>query len=561
MTEKTRPIMLTNGAVPWPEDLAAEYTRRGWWRGQSLGSELWASADSHAESIAVIDGDIQLTYSSLTARADELATQMVDALGLTHGDRIVVQLDNCWQFAVLTLACLRAGIIPVMALPAHRHHELAHLVQTSEAVALVVPAETRGFDHQAMADEISKSCETLRTVMVVASDTTSIRRGYIDLTALCVESPDADRQKARWDANPPNSREVAVLLLSGGTTGLPKLIARTHDDYSYNVRAAIDISGLNETSVYLAALPASHNFSLACPGMLGALLVGGRLVMSHSSKPDEVFPLIRSMGVTHTAVVPAVVQRWLAYATEVGADDLNSLRVVQVGGARIANEVARQIRPILGATLQQAFGMAEGLCNFTRLDDPEEVICETQGRPISPGDEIRIVNELDEDVPPGELGVLLTRGPYTPRGYYRAAEHNAISFTSDGWYRSGDIVYLRPDGNLVVAGRDKDMINRGGEKVSAEEVENVIYRLATVAQVAAVAMPDADLGERLCVYIVPREGSRVTMEDVLATMRGAGVAKYKWPERVELVQELPTTKVGKIDKKALREAARKLSRD
>jgi non-ribosomal peptide synthetase component E (peptide arylation enzyme) len=248
--------------------------------------------------------------------------------------------------------------------------------------------------------------------------------------------------------------------------------------------------------------------------------------------------------------VPAVAGRWLEHASEHGP--LTSLRVLQVGGARLADELARRVRPMLGATLQQVFGMAEGLLNYTRLDDPEEIICTTQGRPLSPDDEVRLVDELDEDVPDGAPGSLLTRGPYTPRGYYRAAEQNGRAFTADGWYRSGDICRRTPEGNLIVEGRDKDMINRGGEKISAEEVENLVYQLPAVSQVAAVAMPDAVLGERVCVYVVPRPGATVTLDDVRNAMDAAGVARFKLPEHLELVGELPTTKVGKIDKKALR---------
>ena len=359
--------------------------------------------------------------------------------------------------------------------------------------------------------------------------------------------------RARWDGDQPGSREVAVFLLSGGTTGLPKLIARTHDDYSYNARESAAVSGFDSSTVYLVALPASHNFPLACPGILGALLNGGRVVMLASPEPERAFATVQAEGVTVTAAVPAVAQRWLHHATEHGAEPLGSLQVLQVGGARLADEVARQIEPVLGCRLQQVFGMAEGLLNYTRLNDPDDVVCTTQGRPMSPGDEVRLVDALDQDVPAGEPGSLLTRGPYTPRGYYRAAEQNTRAFTADGWYRSGDICRWTPDGNLVVEGRDKDMINRGGEKISAEEVENLVYRLPQVAQVAAVAMPDPELGERVCLYLVPKRGASVTLTQIRDSMAAAGVARYKWPERLEIVPELLTTKVGKIDKKALRQ--------
>jgi len=449
---------------------------------------------------------------------------------------------------VLTLGCLRAGIVPVMALPAHRQHELAYLCEHSEARAIAVPGVLRGFDHQAMAEHLRASSATLRHILVASESPR-----HLDLTALCAESGEPAEDRARWDADQPGARDVAVFLLSGGTTGLPKLIARTHDDYSYNARASAGLCGLGARTAYLVALPASHNFPLACPGILGTLLSGGRVIMLSTPQPQDAFAAIEREGVTITAVVPAVAQRWLAHATEHGASQLRTLEVLQVGGARLADEHARRIRPVLGATLQQVFGMAEGLLNYTRLDDPDEVICGTQGRPLSPGDEVRIVDSDGNDLPDGEPGALLTRGPYTPRGYYRAPEQNARAFTPDGWYASGDVVRSRPDGNLVVEGRDKDMINRAGEKISAEEVENLLYRMPGIAQVAAVAAPDAELGERICVFVVLRPGTRVTLDAIRDGMAAAGVARFKWPELLEVVAELPVTKVGKLDKKALRE--------
>jgi 2,3-dihydroxybenzoate-AMP ligase len=550
MTRRRAMTPLAEGVVPWPEEAARVYTERGWWRGQALGAELLAAADAHAHAVALVDGDVRLTYRSLAARADALASRLVDDVGLVREDRIVVQLPNRWQFVVLTLACLRAGIVPVMALPAHRQHELRYLVQHSEAAAIAVPAVLRGFDHAAMAEELREESQTVEQVLVVGDE---VRTGQADLTALCAEPGDA-AHRARWDADQPGSRTVAVFLLSGGTTGLPKLIARTHDDYAYNARASAELCGLGSDTVYLGTLPASHNFPLACPGILGTLLAGGRVVMLPSPEPERVFATIAAEGVTVATAVPAVAQRWLAHAAEKGAGQVASLRLLQVGGARLADEIARTVRPVLGTTLQQVFGMAEGLLNYTRLDDSDDIICTTQGRPMSEGDEVRIVDELDQDIPDGTPGALLTRGPYTPRGYYRAPEQNARAFTPDGWYRSGDIVRRRPDGNLTVEGRDKDMINRGGEKISAEEVENLAYQLfPQVAHVAAVAMPDPALGERVCLYAVIKPGAALSLDDVRQALAAAGVAAYKWPERVEIVGELRTTKVGKIDKKALRE--------
>ncbi|WP_328770152.1 (2,3-dihydroxybenzoyl)adenylate synthase [Streptomyces sp. NBC_00286] len=541
---------ISEGTVPWPKPDADRYTAAGYWAGRPMGDLLRERADLIPDATALVDGELRLTYAELAARTDALATRLLDR-GLAPGDRIVVQLANSWEFTVLTWACLRAGIVPVMALPAHRRLELAYLAAHSEAAAIAVPDRLRDFDHQALAHELGKEAPGPWHVLVAGDE---VGPGSVDLRALCAPSTDPAADRARLDAETPGSRDVAVFLLSGGTTGLPKLIARTHDDYAYNSRASAEVSAVDADTVYLVSLPAGHNFPLACPGILGTLLAGGRVVMLPSPEPVRVFATVAAERVTHTAVVPAVAGRWLEHAEQHGAQQMKSLRVLQVGGSRLADELARRIRPVLGTTLQQVFGMAEGLLNYTRLDDSEDVICTTQGRPVCPDDEVRLVDELDRDVPDGEPGSLLTRGPYTPRGYYRAPEHNKRAFTEDGWYRSGDICRRTPEGNLVVEGRDKDMINRGGEKVSAEEVENLVYELTDgVSQVAAVAMPDPVLGERVCLYVVPAPGRPApTLDTIRAAMEEAGVARFKLPERIVCVEELAATKVGKIDKKALR---------
>lgn len=534
---------IAEGIVPWPDDVAAHYVEAGYWQGRPLGAHLWEAADRAPGAVAVVDGPVRLTHGELTARADAVATRLTE-LGVHPGDRMVVQLPNRWEFVVLVLACLRAGIVPVMALPAHRRTELTYLVEHSEAAAVAVPDRLRGFDHQSLAHELG-----IDPVLCAGEN---VFPGSIDLCELCGPPSDPEGDRARWDAAAPGSRDVAVFLLSGGTTGLPKLIPRTHDDYAYNARASAEVCRLDADTRYLVTLPAGHNFPLACPGILGTLLSGGRVVLLDSPEPVRAFETMAAEGVTHTAVVPAVAGRWLEHAAEHGPP--KSLRVLQVGGARMPDELARRVRPVLGAQLQQVFGMAEGLLNYTRLDDPEEVVCGTQGRPLCPDDEVRLVDERDRDVPEGDPGSLLTRGPYTPRGYYRAPEQNARAFTPDGWYRSGDVCRRTPEGNLVVAGRDKDMINRGGEKISAEEVENLVYqKVPGVSEVAAVAMADGMLGERVCVYVVPRDGETVTLDGIREALGAAGVARFKLPEHLVVVDELLTTKVGKIDKKALRE--------
>lgn len=531
------------GVVGWPEELAARYRQRGWWAGRTLAQAFDASAARHGERVALVDGEERITYAQLRDRSVRLAAQL-RALGIARDDRVVVQLPNVAAFCDLTLALLRIGAVPVMALPQHREHEVGYLVDHAQAVALAIPERQGGFDHLAMADALRGEHPGLRHLLV-AGPTRGLADAH-DLAALAA-APAPELEPALG----PEPGDVAVFLLSGGTTGLPKLIPRTHDDYHYNARASAELCGFDPDDAYLAALPIAHNFPLACPGALGMWGAGGRVVLTRDPSPAAAFELIERERVTVTALVPALAIRWTE-APERRERDLSSLRLVQVGGARLAPEAARRVEPELGARLQQVFGMAEGLLNYTRPDDPDEVVTETQGRPLCPDDELRVVGEDGRPVPDGEPGELLTRGPYTLRGYYRAEEHNARAFTPDGFYRTGDVVVRDARGNLVVRGREKDMINRGGEKISAEEVENLILGHEAVFNAAAIAMPDRELGERTCAYVVPREGASLTLPALCAYMLGRGVAKYKLPERLEIVAELPLTKVGKVDKRALR---------
>lgn len=537
----------SEGTVPWPADLAMEYRRKGYWEDRPLGAYVLDAADRLPDKTAVVDGDVRLSYAELADRMDAAAERLLQ-LGLRADDRIMVQLPNGWQFTVLTLACFRAGIIPVMALPAHRKYELSFLAELSEARAIAVPDVIKDFDHQALAEELASAVPSLETILISGA----AKPANIRLEEILAPGHDVAGARSRLDATAPAPDSPALFLLSGGTTGLPKLITRTHNDYAYNVKATSVPTGVTENTVYLGTLPASHNFPLACPGILGVLFAGGLVVMLPSPEPSKAFATIEREKVTLSTAVPAVAQRWIEYQQETGSDQLASLEVLQVGGSRLPDEIARKVKPVLGATLQQVFGMAEGLINTTRLDDPEDVICTTQGRPVSAADEVRIVDEAGEDLPDGVPGSILTRGPYTPRGYYRAPEANARAFTPDGWYASGDIVERRPGGNLIVQGRDKDMINRGGEKISAEEIESLVYRIEDVTMAAAVAMPDPLLGERLCLYVTVKPGREVTLQQIQEMLRQTGVAAFKIPERLVVLDELPTTKVGKINKKDLR---------
>jgi 2,3-dihydroxybenzoate-AMP ligase len=278
---------------------------------------------------------------------------------------------------------------------------------------------------------------------------------------------------------------------------------------------------------------------------------GGKVVLSASTRPEELFRLIEEQRVTHLKVVPALLIR-LINDPSIGSYDLASLRVIQSGGQRMQPEVRIRTKELIpSVTVQENFGMSEGMLFFVRLDDPEEVRLETCGRPISPDDEVRLVDDEGSEVRPGEVGELICRGPYTLRGYFGVPEYNARQFTPDGFYRSGDLMRLHPSGNYVVEGRKKDLINRGGEKISAEEIENLILSHPSVQNIACVAMPDSNMGEKMCACVILRKGRSLTLKELVAFLMEKEIAKFKLPERLELLPDFPVSTFGKVSKKLL----------
>lgn len=527
---------MLEGCTDWPEDFIQRYRQQGYWQGAPLGQLLREQAQRTPEREALVDGPRRWRYADLDLHADRLASGLAER-GIGAGDRVLVQLPNIAEFFSLMFALVRLGAVPVFALPAHREHELRHLAELSQAVAYVITDRHLGFDYRPLARTLRQQVKGLRHVLVVGEAE--------EFAALehCQASP--------GERPAPSSREVAVLLLSGGTTGLPKLIPRTHDDYACNARLAAQACGFDLHTRYLAALPVAHNFPLASPGALGVFSVGGTLVLCPEPSPDTAFALIERERITHTALIPPLVQLWLEVA-QWDEHDLSSLRTLQVGGARLKAEIAARIQPTLGCGLQQVYGMAEGLLCFTPLDSPQLEVFETQGLPLTEADEIRIVDTDDRPVAPGEVGELLVRGPYTIRGYYRAEEQNLRAFTADGFYRSGDLVRRSPQGHMIVEGRSKEVINRGGEKVPVEEIENLLLSHPYIIDVALVGVPDELLGERSCACVTVREPT-LDLASLNAWLRERGVAAYTLPDRLHVLPRFPLTRLGKVNRKALAE--------
>lgn len=534
--------MATTGTELWPSELVQQYRERGYWTGERLDAVAAGLARTDPERTALVDETERIGYGELERRIATLASGFA-ARGIRPGERVLLQLPNRVSFIVSAMALMRAGAVPVYLLPAHRLSELAAIAVQAAPVAYIGPAVHAGFDYRELAADLSQGIPGGLQLIIDGPPA----EGQVALEAVARNGAALAQQ-----AVPVDTTELAFLQLSGGTTGTPKLIPRSHDDYLYSVRRSVEVCGFNEKTVLLLVLPAAHNFPMSSPGFLGALLAGGRVVLAGNGSPDLAFPLIRCEQVTCVPLVPPLALAWTRSARTT-APELSSLETIQVGGAKFLAGAAVELQEVMRVRLQQVFGMAEGLVCYTRTDDDAFAVSQTQGRPMSEADEVLIVDDAGQPVAPGDPGHLLTRGPYTIRGYYKAAEHNKTAFTADGHYRTGDIARQLPGGHLVVEGRSKDQINRGGEKISAEEVEDHLLAHPQIHDAALVAVPDKFLGEISCAVIVP-DGVAPSRAEIITFVRGRGVAAHKIPDRVHIVPSFPLTGVGKNSRAELRRA-------
>ena len=528
--------------VRYPGDLARRYRQAGLWGTRTIADELHAVATAHPRREAVVALDGRLTYRELDERTDVMAAGLA-GLGLAPGDPVLFQVTNRLGAILAWYGVLKAGLVPVCTLAAHRGHEIGEISRRTGAVAHLVEAGTRGFDLVGFAAGQQRDHPTLRHVLVLGG------AGGVAIESLGAGlEPEAARAVVEDIQRGIDPDDVAVFQLSGGTTGVPKVIPRLHAEYWYNAAAYARSWGWTPETRVAHLIPVIHNAGIVCavhaPHSAGGCLVLGTADLAAS------LPLMAAERATHVLLghghFKAVAEAGFAAATA-------SVTQVVLSGTKVPPALFDELEG-RGLWSGQLFGMGEGLFLTTRPGAPREARATTVGTPLSPLDEIRILDPGSAaELPDGEVGELCCRGPYTVRGYFDAAEHNARAFTPDGFYRTGDLASVRTiDGQRYVSieGRIKEVINRGGEKINAAEVELLLLRHPRITAAAVVAMPDPRLGERTCAYLVV-QGEPLTLADIQEHFAQLQVAKYKWPERVEHLTEIPRTLVGKLDKKLL----------
>jgi 2,3-dihydroxybenzoate-AMP ligase/mycobactin salicyl-AMP ligase len=523
------------------------YTRETGWAGMTLGDVLDRTAEAFPDREALVDERVRLTYGELREKVDRMAFGLI-GIGLKQGDTVLLQLPNWAEFVYSYFALQRIGCVSVHLISGYRELEVSHIARLTEARAWIVPDIYRRIDYLSFMGEVKKENPGLRHIISVRAGKqgglfTASLEGLMEqgLTA-------ADREKL--SLRKPKPTDIAHILPSGGTTGLPKGIPRTHNDYLCNVEYQQKGWGMVPGDVGLLFVPVGHNLALL--NVVGATLIGYKLVLLDSTKLEDICGAIQRERVTYTATVPSMVKRILEFE-RLHDYDLSSLKKISAGGEPSPPELIGEVYKKLNCTYINEFGMSEGLLCRTRLNDDIETISHTVGRPCCPYDKIKILDEDGKVLPADRDGELVTKGPGIFAGYLGNPEENRKSFTEDGFFKTGDVARIDRSGNLRITGRIKDIIIRGGENISPAQVEQLLRAHPLIADVAVIGMPDRELGEKVCAYLQSVSGEAIDPEEMKAFMEGKGASRLLIPERFEFVESLPMTEAGKHDKKALRQ--------
>ncbi len=529
------------------EEDIEKYTKNKWWLGMTLGDLLDKTAKSFPNKEGVIDDRGRLTYASLRENVDKMASGLIN-LGLEKGDCVLLQLPNWSEYVCSYFALQRIGCIPVLLISGYRQLEVSHLARLTEAKAWIVPDVYRKINYVSFIGEVKQGNPKLKHVISVRAAkergefTTSIE-SLLDRKSIPID-------RERLSTRRPEAMDVAHIVPSGGTTGLPKGIPRTHNDYICNVEYLHKVGEMSSNETCLLVVPVGHNLALL--NVVGSIFLGYKLILLDSTRPQDICSAIQSEKVTYMPMVPSLVRR-IIEIEQIRDYDLTSLKKMSAGGEPSPPDLIREVYRKLGCTYINEFGMAEGLLCRTGLSDDIETVCNTVGRPCCPYEQIKILDETGQELSANKDGELVTKGPGIFAGYVKNPEENKKNFTRDGFFKTGDQARIDDSGNLKITGRIKDLIIRGGENITPAQVEELLCSYPGILDVAVIGIPDLEFGEKVCAYIQPASGVKIDPEEIKAFMERKGASKLLIPERFEFIDSLPMTEAGKHNKKALRE--------
>jgi len=527
------------------------YNRMRWWLGLTWGDVLDKMSDLYPRKVGLVDDTGRLTFGELRQKADRLALGLLE-LGIQPTDRVLLQVPNWREYVWAFFALQKVGAIPVLLLPRHNEIEIAYLSQLTAAKAWILPLKYRRIDYLPIIANVRRKSSSIQHVITVREDPTD---GFLRMEDLAEQARPTRESFSLLADRRPDPMEVAQIMPTGGTTGLPKAAPRTHNSFLCNAEYHSKAWEINSADTVLTIAPVSHAQGMFC-GVGGAFINYAKLVLIDSTDPADICRVIEKERVTAIPTVPALVLRLVNFDGR-SDFDLSSLKKIYAGGAPSPPDLVMSVREKLGCAFVNAFGSSEGTNSMTRLDDDVAVICNTVGVRCCPYETYKIIDADGNELLPNTVGEFVSKGPGIFTGYFGAAEDNRKIFTPEGFLRTGDLAKIDEAGCITITGRIKDIILRGGENISAVEIENLISMHQQVEAVAVIGMPDKELGERICAYVQTHRGPGVlAFEDIIAFLKSKGASVLQLPERVVFVDSLPLTKVGKADKKALREDIR-----
>lgn len=533
------------GAYAWPTEEAEYFRSNKWWLGLTWGDILDRAADWYGTRTAIVDETTTLTWNEFRDKVDRLAWAL-NEMGVKKNDRVVVQISNTHEYLVCFMAIARIGAVELQALTNHGEREITHFITMTDAVAWIVSLDDKKKDLRPLVNTMKTKFPDLKHVIGIGDN---LPDGCLDFNKIIAEAT-PPKNRDFWTAFRPDPNDIYLIGLTGGTTGLSKGVPRTYNDHILDGYGWTKSQQLCCNDVGLAITPVGHNLAHVCV-MFPMLLEGGTIIIANVPNPDKTMEIIQQNKVTFFWCVPTQLVRMMN-SPNFDKYDLSSLRFVGSGGAHVPAELVRAVNEKIGCNFVNGFGMIEGPCALTRLYDTFEAKLNTVGISVCPHTIFKIIDPATEiELPRGKEGAMVIKGPTVFQGYYKTDREGL--YTKDGYFRSGDLAKMDDMGRISITGRIKDVINRGGEKVSALEVEEILMKNAKVAEVAAIGMPDKEMGERVCVFIKTKGADTITLEEVQEGCQAAGLAKFQWPERVECMADLPLTNVGKPDKKKMRE--------
>jgi len=515
---------------------------------KSLAEALRESFARNAGRLALAGPQGEVTYAELDEITDRLAIAFL-RLGARPLDRVMFQIANCNEVICAILACIKAQLIPVCTLAAHREQEIGYLARHASARLHIISGADAKFDDLAFARGMQRHAPSLRHIVQAQGEGKPDAPSFADLMK-SVSAAEARQEIDRLRYDP---FQVVLFQLSGGTTGVPKIIPHFHNASLLTMQATADWYDYRAGDRIFNPLPMLHNLNMSC--FYGpALLRGATFIVAPNVLPDTLVSAFKTYRPTWSFLSGPIIAR-IEGAVRDGTIDFRDARGI------VAPNNAPGLRAMLGAPVYHQYGMTEGTLTGTREGDPGEAIDFTVGRPFIPSSRVRIMQPgTEEEIEGEDMGESVVDGPYTCPGYFDAVDRNREAFTSDGAYRTGDLVRRRViDGmpHFVFCGRIKDVVDRGGEKINSEEVEWACNAHPSIAATAVIGMPDAAYGERVCAFIIPRDDQTApSVTELGQFLKTHGLAKFKWPERVEAVTEFPVTRSGKLLKAELRRIIR-----